>query len=247
MTTNQNSAVLNARYPNADAAFEALAQAGLDKAQFKATADQGEFILVALAKAEKPKAEGKASAKAKAKAPKAAPKAEGKAKGKKGSAKRIAAQGDLKAKPKAPEKDYGDKWRPVNARKWSGIWTDWLAKAEKGQMPDVGGAKLSAEDVRECKWFGLNAAGVPPFHAATHSGYEKRLLALCALIRSKDLKGLKAFEVKEISSTKNMIAKMRDLAIYALMAKEGKANGKVKAETPPAAPPAPPAEAAQAS
>lgn len=231
MTSNFDK---NARFPSIDAAFAAIEGAGLNKGHFKVSPDQGEFILIDIA----PKAAPVAAKPAKA--------AKGKGKGKaakpakKGLAARIEAQGDLKAAPKAPAKDYGDSWRPLDARKWIGPWADYKAKAEKGQLPDIGGSKLSGEELRECNFYGRNSQGESIFHALTHRPFEKRLLALCALIRAKDIAGLKKHSIREISTTPNMLAKLRDLAIAALAAKEAKP---AKAKAAKGAKAAPAAEA----
>jgi len=86
-------------------------------------------------------------------------------------------------------------------------WT----KAVKGQLPDAGNAKPERAQL-----FG----GI--FTAATHQPFEKRIFPLAALIRARDLKGLKALEIKPISTTPIMLSKLRDLAIAALTAKAEK-------------------------
>jgi hypothetical protein len=216
---------------------------------FAAIADQGEYILIARkAKAEAPaqapakapaKGKGKPKPEAKGKAPKKAeaPKAEApKAKGKQSAEKRIAAQGDLKAKPKPEAKDYGNSWRKLDGRKWIGPWAEKAEAAAKGKMPDAGAAKLEIAKLEKGKpW---NEAMAAPFNGAfsadTHWPFRKRIAALAALIRARDLAGLKKHDVSEISTTPIMLGKLRDLAIAALSAKaeKQKGNGKDKAEAP---------------
>lgn len=215
----------NAHFPSLEAADAYLAQHGQSEA-FAAIADQGEYILIARkAKAEAKKADAKPAAKAK-----------GKAKaGRKSNEARQAdqrkADADAKAaKAEKPAKrDFiaNPKWAKLSDRKWIGKWADFEASAKAGKLPDAMGAKAERKDL-----FG----GI--FAAETHRPFEKRILALAALIRAKDEKGLKALEIKEISTSPIMLGKLRDLAIAALQAKAekpAKANGKAK--------PAPDAEA----
>jgi hypothetical protein len=245
-----------ARFPSLDLANEYLGQHGKADA-FAAIADQGEYILIARkakAEGEAPKADpkprkGPAKAKGKGKkaeAPKEGPKAEGKPKGKQSAAQRIAAQGDLKPKAKeAPKADFDPmKWRKLDQRKWIGPWAEKAEKAAKGQLPDAGPAKADLANAAIADWRKASEGAFGGiFCADTHWPFRKRIAALAALIRARDLPGLKKHDVKEISTTPIMIGKLRDLAIAALSAKAEKAkgNGKAKAD------PAPEAQAPQSS
>jgi hypothetical protein len=66
------------------------------------------------------------------------------------------------------------------------------------------------------------AGKVPPppdFSAPTHDGYRKRLEALVALVKARDLKGLKAVEMlKPYNSSTVALHRYRDLAMTALAA-----------------------------
>jgi hypothetical protein len=251
-----------ARFPSLDLANKYLGQHGKADA-FAAIADQGEYILIARkAKAESPEApkadpkprKGPAKAKGKGKkaeAPKEGPKAEGKPKGKQSAAQRIAAQGDLKPKAKAegPKADP-IRWRKLDldpaqgGRKWIGPWADRKADAEKGKGPDAGPAKADLANAAIADWRKASEGAFGGiFCADTHWPFRKRIAALAALIRAKDIAGLKKLEIKEISTTPIMLGKLRDLAIAALSAKAEKAkgNGKAKAD------PAPEAQAPQSS
>jgi hypothetical protein len=61
----------------------------------------------------------------------------------------------------------------------------------------------------------------PDFSAATHKPYRVKLEALVAMVKAKDIKALKSFEIKPYSSSPKAIARYRDLAILALDAKAG--------------------------
>lgn len=255
-TTNAPSFDPMARFPSLDAANEYLASHGKADA-FAAVADQGEYILIARkAKAEgqeapkaeaAPKGPAKAKGKAKAKAaPKEGPKAEAAPKaapkGKKGLDKRNAEKAEALAAPKAKasapklEGEAANRWRKLDQRKWIGPWADRKGEAEKGICPNPGPAKADLASAVIGDWpkaaegsFG----GI--FSADTHWPFRKRIAALAALIRAKDIPGLKKHDVKEISTTPIMIGKLRDLAIAALQAKAEKPQkGKAKAEAPKA-------------
>lgn len=77
-----------------------------------------------------------------------------------------------------------------------------LAAAEGGQVPDA-----------------------PDFSAETHKRFRPKLAEVIAMVEAGDLKGLKAFKIKPVSSSPKAIAKYRDLAVIALeaRAKMGKA------------------------
>jgi hypothetical protein len=249
-TTNAPSFDPNARFASLELANEYLASHGKAEA-YAAIADQGEYILyVRLQKPEgqpeAPKADPKprkGPAKAKGKG-KASPKAEGqpegqpKAKGKQSPAQRIAA-GLEKAKAKKAEAPKADidpnKWRKLADRKWIGPWAERAEKAGKGQLPDAGPAKADLANAAIGDWKKASEGAFGGiFSADTHWPFRKRIAALAALIRAKDLAGLKKHDVKEISTTPIMLGKLRDLAIAALSAKAEKAKGNGKAKADPA-------------
>lgn len=212
---------IDQRFPDADAAFAYLEANGLNKAEYKAAADQGEFILIALpAKADAPKAAKPA-------------KAEGK-KGRGGLQARMQKQDAEKAKAKAkadapkPEFRSEGRWHKLDDRKWIGNWAALRAAADAGRLPDAMGAKAERSQL---------FSGI--FAANTHAPFEKRIHALAALIRAKDEKGLKLLAIKEISTTPIMLGKLRDLAIAALAAKAEKAEKPAKPAKPAKAAPAP--------
>jgi hypothetical protein len=242
MTDTTN--VTSARYADANAAFAAIEAAGLNKADYRAVPDQGEYILILradpfraepakVAKGKAEKAAPKAGAKAKAETPKKGGRLSVQAKQDKERADAEKAKAE-KAKAKADKPDFSGPWHKLDDRKWIGAWADQRAKAEKGQLPDAMGEKTF--DCR--KAFG----GI--FLAATHHPFDKRIAKLAELIRAKDLKGLKDHKVNEISTTPIMLGKLRDLAIAALTAKAEKPAKKGKAEKAEAPAPAP--EAPQA-
>jgi hypothetical protein len=227
-----------AHFPSLESASEYLAQHGKAEAFAAVQADKGDFILMARSapKPEAPKSEakpeGKAKGQRKAKAKaEAKPEAPKPAKGKKGSAARIAAGLAEAAKPKAeakPKATFDGPWHKLSDRpRWIGKWADLEKAAREGKLPDFMGAKA---DYREI------CGGM--FAADTHKPFAKRINALAALIRAKDEKGLKALQIKEISTTPNMLGKLRDLAIaaFAARAEKPKRNGKAKVAKPAEAP-----------
>ncbi|GAA4175217.1 hypothetical protein [Shinella granuli] len=58
----------------------------------------------------------------------------------------------------------------------------------------------------------------PDFSAATHKPHRKKLEAVVAMVRAGDIEGLKAFEIKPVSTSPRAIARYRDLAVIALAA-----------------------------
>lgn len=62
----------------------------------------------------------------------------------------------------------------------------------------------------------------PDFSAATHKPHRKKLETVIAMVKAGDIEGLKAFEIKPISSSPKAIAKYRDLAVIALEAQGAK-------------------------
>lgn len=58
----------------------------------------------------------------------------------------------------------------------------------------------------------------PDFSAATHKPHRKKLEAVVAMVKAGDIEGLKAFEIKPVSSSPRAIARYRDLAVIALEA-----------------------------
>jgi hypothetical protein len=228
-TTNAPNAPFdfNQKFESLEAA-QAAAQAA-DLANFRITkVMEGEWLII--------DAKGKPEAKAKADPAKGKAKAKPEAKpaGKRGLEARQAKQkadadkAKAKGKPEAkPEhkQSFDGPWHKLSDRKWIGKWAEFEASAKLGKLPDAMGAKAERAQL-----FG----GI--FAAETHRPFEKRILALAALIRAKDEKGLKALLVKEISTTPIMLGKLRDLAIAALQAKAekpAKGNGKAKAEAKP--------------
>lgn len=59
----------------------------------------------------------------------------------------------------------------------------------------------------------------PDFSAATHKPHRKKLEAVVAMVKAGDIEGLKAIEIKPISSSPKAIARYRDLSVIALEAK----------------------------
>jgi hypothetical protein len=234
-----------ARFATPDEAFAALDAEGLDKANFKVVPDQNEFILVALEKPAKGKGKAvkPASADKPAKAEKPASKpAKGKGKASKAKDKPAPIGGRTKAerekakaeKPAKPASAFeeSNSWLPLDKRKWIGDWAKRAEDAAKGIFPfgSLGTAKSFEPK------YGFYAAPndkdgkASIFWAETHRPFDKRIRALADLIRAKDLKALKALEIKQISTTPTMLSKLRDLAIAALTAKaekpaKGKGNG----------------------
>jgi len=62
---------------------------------------------------------------------------------------------------------------------------------------------------------------VPDFSAPTHARFRKKLDQVVAMVKAKDVDGLKAFEIKPVSTSPKAIARYRDLAIMALTASNG--------------------------
>jgi hypothetical protein len=222
-TTNVPTFDFNAKFETAELARAACEAANLSNFRISKVTE-GEWIVVDM--------------KGKAEAPKAAPPAKGKAKAgkaaKRGLEARQAKQKAEAEKAKAakaekadkPKADFTGPWHKLSDRKWIGKWADFEASAKQGKLPDAMGAKAERAQL-----FG----GI--FAAETHRPFEKRILALAALIRAKDEKGLKALQVNEISTTPIMLGKLRDLSIAALQAKAEKpvkGNGKAKADGAPA-------------
>lgn len=215
MTTNFDA---TRRFPNADEAMEYLREHD-QRNSFKATADQGEFILVAIAPKVEPKAK-KVTGKQVNPNPKGRKSVE---------ARQAKAQTDAKAAKEKAAKPVADfrttgLWHKLDDRKWIGNWAALRAAADAGRLPDAMGAKAERAQL-----FG----GI--FGAATHAPFEKRIVTLAALIRAKDEKGLKLLAVKEISTTPIMLGKLRDLAIAALAAKAEKPAKPAKAKAVPQA------------
>jgi hypothetical protein len=249
--------MLRAPYASADAAFAAIEAAGLNKGNFRIipSANAGEFLIMELQKPAAP--EGKAKA-----APKAKAKGEGKPAAKRGLDARLAKQSEAKPEAKAKAKAADDmaafaearklqgKWGKLSQRRWLGDWAQMEAEARKGNLPKAQSASAS-EAMLACAapidkdsskaWAEASASAFSGiFSANTHYPFRKRICALAALIRAKDEKGLKALEIKEISTTPAMLGKLRDLAIAALAAKADKAEAKAaKHEGNGAAPAAP--------
>jgi hypothetical protein len=66
----------------------------------------------------------------------------------------------------------------------------------------------------------------PDFSADTHRAYRKRLAAITAMIKARDVKGLQADETQPVSSSRVILCRYRDNAIAALQAKAAKAPAK---------------------
>lgn len=218
------------RFPDGESAMQYLRDHG-QRDHFKAAADQGEFILIALP----PKAD----------APKAAKAKPAKAEGKKGRGglqarmqKQDAEKKAAKAKADLPKPDFKaeGKWHKPDDRKWIGNWAALRAAADAGRLPNAGPAKpdLAASKMEDWGQDAREAFG-GIFAALTHWPFRKRISALAALIRAKDEKGLKLLAIKEISTSPIMLGKLRDLAIAALAAKAEKPAKPAKAKAPPQA------------
>ncbi|MDQ1184693.1 hypothetical protein [Agrobacterium larrymoorei] len=63
----------------------------------------------------------------------------------------------------------------------------------------------------------------PDFTAATHRRFRPKLAKLIELVEAGDIDGLKAIEIKPVSSSPKAMAKYRDLAVIALEAKKAAA------------------------
>lgn len=68
----------------------------------------------------------------------------------------------------------------------------------------------------------------PDFSAPTHARFRKKLGEVEALVKSGDIKGLKAYAINPVSSSPKAICKYRDLAVIALEAKAKAAKAKAK-------------------
>lgn len=66
----------------------------------------------------------------------------------------------------------------------------------------------------------------PDFSADTHRAYRKRLTAITAMIKARDVKGLQADETQPVSSSRVILCRYRDNAIAALQARAAKAPAK---------------------
>jgi hypothetical protein len=243
----EKAEMLAQRFASPDEAFAAIEAAGLNKADFKAIPDQGEFLLIERekpqAQAPKPAKAGKAKAakgEGKGKAAKAAPAPIGG----RSKADRAAAKA---AKPAEAKPDFSGPWHKLSDRKWIGPWADRKAEAEKGKLIDAGSAKA---DLAGCEYGKawqemMEAPFAGIFAANTHWPFRKRIAALAALIRAKDEKGLKALQINEISTTPNMLGKLRDLSIAALAAKAAKPAKQQKAANGNGAAPEAPAPSPQ--
>lgn len=60
----------------------------------------------------------------------------------------------------------------------------------------------------------------PDFTAATHRRFRPKLAMLIELVEAGDIAGLKAIEIKPISSSPKAMAKYRDLALVALVGRD---------------------------
>lgn len=60
---------------------------------------------------------------------------------------------------------------------------------------------------------------IPDFSAATHARFRRKLDEVVALVRAGNIKGLKAFEIKPVSSSPKAIDRYRNLAVLALQAR----------------------------
>lgn len=84
---------------------------------------------------------------------------------------------------------------PKTERKPGGKRAEALEAAQRGELP-----------------------AAPDFSAATHKPHRKKLEAVVAMVKAGDIEGLKAFEIKPVSSSPRAIARYRDLAVIALEA-----------------------------
>lgn len=64
----------------------------------------------------------------------------------------------------------------------------------------------------------------PDFSAETHTRFRPRLAELVALVKAKDIKALKAFEIKAISTSPKAMDRYRNLAVMALEAQAAKSK-----------------------
>jgi hypothetical protein len=109
------------------------------------------------------------------------------------------------------------------------------AKAGKGQKAKAMAAEAAKETAKAvARPLGKRAqieadaaAGklpkAPDFSAETHKRFRPALDEVRALIADKDVAGLKALEIKPISSSPKALARFRDLAVIALEARAGAA------------------------
>lgn len=68
----------------------------------------------------------------------------------------------------------------------------------------------------------------PDFSADTHKRWRKALGEVEALIKARDLKGLRAYPINPVSSSRKALDRYRNLAVLALEAKAGKAAPKTR-------------------
>lgn len=87
------------------------------------------------------------------------------------------------------------------------------SKAERAPRPAAGGraAILAAAQAG-------TLPPVPDFSAATHARFRGKLDQVVAMVKARDVAGLKGFTVNPISTSPKAIARYRDLAIVALEA-----------------------------
>ena len=60
----------------------------------------------------------------------------------------------------------------------------------------------------------------PDFSAPTHERFRPRLAELVKLVKAKDIAGLKAFDIKPVSTSPKAMDRYRNLAVIALEAKK---------------------------
>jgi len=234
-TTNVPAFDFSAKFENAEAAQNAAKVA--DLSNFRITkVTEGEWIIVdarskPASKPAQPEAAAK-PAKGKGKGAKAASKA-----AKPASAIEKRKQADLaKARAAGPKAkaEVQAGWRKLDARKWTGIWADLEKAAQGGKLPDAGKAGSAFDAIFP---YGKDKDGNPSrplFETKTHHAFKARILALADLIRKRDEKGLRALQIREISTTPIMLAKLRDLTLAALTAKAEKPAKKAKPAQPEA-------------
>jgi len=87
------------------------------------------------------------------------------------------------------------------------------AKADKPAKPATGKRAAILEAAKN----GI-LPPIPDFSAPTHARFRKKLDQVVAMVKAKDVDGLKAFEIKPVSTSPKAIARYRDLALVALQA-----------------------------
>ncbi len=95
------------------------------------------------------------------------------------------------------------------------------AAAKPAKSAPVARPSVSRAEIQEKAERGI-LPPAPDFSAATHTRFRTKLAEVVALVKAGDIKGLKAVEIKPVSSSRKAIEKYRGLALIALKAKAAK-------------------------